>query len=531
MNGFGAAENLLPNLLPKPVKCQIRSGIFKLEKSAMLLARPGAEAEAQKLAEALRLPTGFVLPVTTNAADAAAITLELDASLKPVVGEEGYRLSVTPNQALIRAPSEAGLFYAAVTLRQLFPPEMFSPSESSVPNGGWAIPCVIIDDFPRFSWRGLLLDPARHFLPAESLKKFVDLMAMHKLNKLQLHLTDDQGWRIEIRKYPRLTEIGSVRKESPKHRDPAHGDGIPYGPFFYTQAEIRELVAYAQARHVTLVPEIEMPGHFRSALASYPDLSCTGGPFEVRTRWGVESDILCAGNDRAVAFSKDILDEVCELFPSEFIHIGGDECPRTRWKACAKCQARIKAEGLKNEAQLQTWFNHRIEEFLVSKGRRLIGWDEILEGGLTPGATVMSWRGISGGIAAAKAGHDVVMSPTSHCYFDNGQAEGPGEPECIGGVIPLPMVYSYEPVPEALKLAERAHVLGAQGNLWGEYIWTPRDVEYFTYPRAAAFAEVVWSSPQQKNYDELLPRLRADLERLDQLGVKYRPLDAAPPKR
>jgi hexosaminidase len=287
---------------------------------------------------------------------------------------------------------------------------------------------------------------------------------------------------------------------------------------------MRELVAYAQARHVTIVPEIEMPGHLLAALTAYPQFSCTGGPFTVRTRWGIEPDILCAGNDEAVAFALEVLGEVLEVFPSEFIHIGGDEAPKDRWKQCARCQARIKAEGLNGEEALQGWFNHRVEEFLASKGRRLIGWDEILEGGLPPRATVMSWRGIAGGIAAANAGHDVVMSPTSHCYFDYAQAKGPAEPEAIGGFVPLETVYAFEPIPPELSADQRHHVLGAQGNVWTEYIWTPKEAEYFAFPRAAALAEVVWTPAQGRNYADFLARLAGHNRRLDQLGVNYRPL-------
>ena len=363
-------------------------------------------------------------------------------------------------------------------------------------------------------------------MPPEFIKQLVDVMALHKLNTLQLHLTDDQGWRIEIKKYPRLTEIGSVRSESPRKGDRNRGDGTPYGPFFYSQDQIRDLVAYAQARHVTLVPEIEIPGHFLAAVAAYPELSCRGGPVAVRTRWGVEPDILCPGNDAAVAFAKDVLGEVCDLFPSRFMHIGGDEAPRERWKECPKCQARMKAEGLTNEAQLQTWLNQRLEEFLASKGRRLVGWDEILEGGLTPGAAVMSWRGIAGGIAAAEAGHDVVMSPTTHCYFDYAQARGAEEPECIGGFIPLRTVFEFEPVPATLPEAKRQHILGAQGNIWTEYLWTPEDVEYFAFPRAVALAEVTWSPAGPRDYDAFLKRLGFHLKRLDQLQVNYRRADS-----
>ncbi len=359
-------------------------------------------------------------------------------------------------------------------------------------------------------------------MPPEFVKKLVDLMALHKLNTLQLHLTDDQGWRIEIKKHPRLTQIGSIRKESPQKGDRDHGNGTPYGPFFYTQEQVRDFVAYAQARHVTLVPEIEMPGHFLAALTVYPALSCTGGPFELRTRWGVEPDVLCPGNDQSVAFVEDVLGELIELFPGRFVHIGGDEAPRDRWKTCPKCQARINAEGLKNEAQLQTWFNSRVEDFLVRHGRRLIGWDEILEGGLTSGAAVMSWRGIEGGIAAAEAGHDVVMSPTSHCYFDYAQAQGPGEPESIGGFIPLQKVYAFEPIPPTLPDAKGRHIIGGQGNIWTEYIWTPQDVEYFAFPRATALAEAVWSPASGRQFEDFLRRLGDHLKRLDELGVNYR---------
>ena len=347
-------------------------------------------------------------------------------------------------------------------------------------------------------------------------------MALHKLNTLQLHLTDDQGWRLEIRKYPRLTQIGSVRQESPKPGNRNHGDGQPYGPFFYTQAQIRDLVAFAQARQVTIVPEIEIPGHFRAALAAYPEFSCTGGPFAVRTRWGIEPDILCPGNDAAVAFAKEVLSEVCELFPSRFVHIGGDEAPRDRWKTCRLCQARLKAAGLQSEAQLQTWLNHRLEEFLTGTGRRLIGWDEILEGGLTPGAAVMSWRGIRGGVAAAQAGHDVVMAPTTHCYFDYAQSKEAGEPESIGGFIPLGTVYGFDPIPPGLPADKQRHILGAQGALWGEFLRQLRDVEYFAFPRAAALAEVLWSPAGAHDFEDFQRRWPVQARRLEEMGVNYR---------
>lgn len=509
-------------LVPLPAGIELRDGSWQLTRSARVVAVGAAVTEARQLAEALSVPLGWRMPVVSEPARHGDIEMKPAAPATPL-GPEGYQLSVTPERVLIRATSAAGWFYGGVTFRQLLPPEAFGTQAAVVArDGSWSVRAVEIVDSPRFAWRGLLVDPARHFLPLEFLRKLVDVMALHKLNTLQLHLTDDQGWRLEIRQYPRLTEIGSLRNESPRPGDRSAGDGTPYGPYFYTQAQMRELVAYAQARHVTLVPEIEMPGHFQAALAAYPQFSCTGGPFEVRTRWGVHPDILCPGKDAAVAFVCDVLAEVMAVFPGRFIHIGGDEAPRERWKTCPQCQARMQAEGLQSEAQLQTWFNSRIEHFLASRGRRLIGWDEILEGGLTPGAAVMSWRGMEGGIAAAEAGHDVVMSPTTHCYFDYAQAQGPGEPECIGGFIPLAKVYSFEPVPARLPAERQHHVLGAQGNLWGEYMWTTKDVEYFAFPRASALAEVVWSPARQRNFASWLQRFQQHQRRLDEFGVNYR---------
>lgn len=509
-------------LIPRPARLDLRDGRWTLQATTRIVAAGDALAEARHLADALAPPLGRDLTVATGPARDGDVELVLTGA-DPELGAEGYRLDVTPVRVRIAAAGTAGLFYGGVTLRQLLPPEVFRAAAASTPPaGGWTVPGVSITDRPRFPWRGLLLDPARHFLPVASVKRFIDLMALHKFNSLQLHLTDDQGWRIEIRKYPRLTTVGSIRKESPRPGNAAEGDGTPYGPFFYTQAEIRDLVAYAAARHVTLVPEFEIPGHFRAALASYPEFSCTGGPFEVRTRWGVEPDVLCAGNDAAIAFAQDVLGEICDLFPGRFVHIGGDEAPRDRWKTCPKCQARIRAEGLKSEAQLQTWLNGRLESFLASRGRRLIGWDEILEGGLTPGAAVMSWRGMEGGLAAAQAGHDVVMSPTSHCYFDYAQSRDPGEPECIGGFIPLSTVYAFEPVPAALPAERQRHILGAQGNLWSEFFHTPRIVEYFAFPRAAALSEVVWSPAEGRNFADFERRLAVHHRRLEALDVNFR---------
>ncbi len=361
--------------------------------------------------------------------------------------------------------------------------------------------------------------------PVAFIKKFIDLMALHKYNVFHWHLTEDQGWRIEIKQYPKLTTVGARRAATPIPADRTQSDGKPYDGY-YTQEEIKAVVAYAQERFITVVPEIEMPGHAVAALTSYPELGCRGEGYEVRTTWGIAKDVFCAGNEAVFTFLENVLSEVLELFPSEYIHIGGDECPKDRWQECPKCQARLQAEGLADEHELQSYFIRRIEGWLDAQGRRLIGWDEILEGGLAPNATVMSWRGSQGGIDAANAGHDVVMSPTTHCYFDYYQAEDQAsEPSAIGGFLPLERVYSLNPIPADIAPDKAHHVLGAQGNLWTEYIPTEAQADYMTYPRATALAEVAWSEPAGRDYADFLARLATHLGRLDRLGVKYRPLD------
>ncbi len=521
-----------PALVPAPVKIEVRTGHFTLTGGTPIRFDPAVKGSAEAaayLASVLEPATGFRLRTSPLSAGETAEAGGLVLAGSPAgaaTSAEGYRLESGPRGVVIRAGTAPGLFYGIQTLRQLLPPAVFAPSPVS--SVEWTVPCVVIDDQPRYSWRGLHLDVGRHFMPVEFVKRYIDLIALHKMNVFHWHLTEDQGWRIEIKKYPRLTEVGSIRKESPKKGARNEGDGTPYGPFFYTQEQVREVVAYAAARHVTVVPEIEMPGHSLAALVAYPELSCTGGPFDVRTKWGVEPDIYCAGNDRVFPFIEDVLNEVLALFPSPFIHIGGDEAPKDRWNQCPKCQARIKAEGLKDTHELQSWFIKRIDRFLASKGRRLIGWDEILEGGLAPGAAVMSWRGIDGGIAAAKADHDVVMTPTSHCYLDYAQARGPGEPEAIGGYVPLRTVYALEPTPAALPPDRHRRILGAQGNLWTEYLFTPADVEYFAFPRACALSEVVWSPAAARDYAGFRSRLARHLERLDALQVRFRPLSPEP---
>jgi hexosaminidase len=384
------------------------------------------------------------------------------------------------------------------------------------------VPALEITDHPRFRYRGMLLDVARHFLPVEYLKQFLDLMAQYKMNMFHWHLTDDQGWRIEIKRYPKLTEVGSHRRETIKLQffSPYVGDGVPHGGY-YTQEQIKEIVAYARARHITVVPEIEMPGHAVAALASYPELACTPGPFEVSTTWGVHQDVFCP-KEETFQFLEGVLAEVAALFPGPYVHIGGDEVPKDRWKESPVAQAVIRREGLKDEEELQSYFIRRIGRFLHSKGKRLIGWDEILEGGLAPDAVVMSWRGEDGGIAAAKQKHHVIMTPTGYCYFDYGQGDPRREPLNIGARLTLDTVYGYDPIPKELQPEAAAYVLGAQGNMWLEYQKTPESVEYMVFPRMLALSEVVWSPPDRKDYQDFLQRLPYHLSRLEKQGVGFR---------
>jgi hexosaminidase len=460
---------------------------------------------------------GTDVEVAETAADretSGAIVLTLGAPGLNL-GREGYRLESDTAGVRLTAATHAGLFYGLQTLRQLLPPAADSATSP-------AIPAVEIEDRPRFAYRGMQLDVGRHFFPVPFIKRYIDLLATYKMNTFHWHLTEDQGWRIEIRQYPRLTEIGSCRAETilEKNVDPYVGDGIPYCGF-YTQEEIREVVAHAASRYVTVIPEIEMPGHSVAALAAYPELACTEGPFEVPTAWGVKEDIYCP-SEATFAFLEDVLTEVMELFPSRYIHIGGDEAPKRRWEESELAQEVIRREGLADEHELQSYFIRRIEEFLLAHGRRLIGWDEILEGGLAPEATVMSWRGMDGGIEAARQGHDVIMTPTSHAYFDYYQDDPAYEPLAIGGLTPLEKVYAFEPIPAELTLEEAPHVLGAQGNLWTEYIKTTDYVEYMALPRMLALAEVVWSPKELRDWAGFAARLPAQLRRLDALDVSYR---------
>jgi hexosaminidase len=469
----------------------------------------------------LRPATG--LPLTIGSSGTGSrIALALDPSLADL-GDEGYRLTVTADEVAIRAPKPTGILHGSQTLRQLLPTAIFR--RAPVAGASWTIPAVEIEDRPRFGWRGSHLDVSRHFMPKEFVFKHIDLLALHKLNVFHWHLTDDQGWRIEIKKYPRLTTVGAFRKDTmtpPRTKDPAARkfSGKPHGGF-YTQDDVREVVRYAAERGVTVLPEIEMPGHATAAMAAYPELGNTAKPMEVLTYWGITDHVLGV-TDKVLRFFEDVLEEVLELFPSKFIHVGGDECPKTEWRQTPAAQERMKKEGLKNEDELQSWFIRHFDSWLANRGRRLVGWDEILEGGLAPGATVMSWRGEKGGVAAAKADHDVVMAPEKPTYMDHSQSELPTEPLGHGGHNSLEDVYAYQPVPKELSANEAKHVLGAQGQIWTEYMPDPKRVEYMAWPRLIALAEVLWSPAETRSWADFQKRLATHLERLAILDVNYR---------
>lgn len=460
---------------------------------------------AEFLSGYIRQATGYTPPVKglkDGETAKHAINLGLDAD---IANKEGYVLTTTSEGILINGQTENGVFYGCQTLRKSIPAE--------AQGADILLPAGSIKDEPRFTYRGMHLDVCRHFFPLEFIKEYIDLLALHNMNTFHWHLTDDQGWRIEIKKYPKLTEVGSKRNCTVvgKARSGKY-DNIPYGGF-YTQEQAKEIVKYAQERYITVIPEVDLPGHMLAALAAYPDMGCTGGPYKVSPDWGIFEDVLCIGNEQSMQFLEDVMAEITEIFPSKLVHIGGDEAPRTRWAKCPKCQARIKAEGLKTDKQhtaedrLQSYCMTRIEKFLNSKGRQIIGWDEILEGDVAPNATVMSWRGTSGGIKAAQMGHDVIMTPNLYCYFDYLQtADSKDEPLGIGGYVPVEKVYSLDPT-AALTEEQAKHILGAQANLWTEYIATTEHAEYMILPRMAALAEVQWTQPEKKDYADFTQRL------------------------
>lgn len=442
-----------------------------------------------------------------------------------IENSEGYTLDIKSSYVRIEAANSKGFFYGIQTLKQLMPADIYS--NKPVNSVQWSVPCIAVKDAPRFAYRGMMIDVSRHFFDVAEMKKILNVMALHKLNTLHWHLTEDQGWRIEIKKYPKLTEIGSIRKKTMIRKEWDNFDTTPYGGF-YTQDEIKEIVQYAADRCINVIPEIDLPGHMMAALASYPNLGCTGGPYEVSGQWGVRDDVLCPGNEATFEFIEGVLAEVMEMFPSEYIHIGGDECPKVRWEKCAKCQARIKKENIKGDDKhskeffLQSYTMARVEDFLNKNGRRSIGWDEILEGQLAPDATVMSWRGMDGGIEAAKMGHDVIMTPNSHLYFDHYQTLNTAdEPLAIGGFSSVEKVYSLNPIPDVLTAEEAKFVKGVQANLWTEYIPTNEQLEYQLLPRLAALSEVQWTQPDKKNWERFLASLGHIISIYDVMGFNY----------
>ena len=514
------------SIIPRPVTLTPRTGAFVITARTVIWTDAASAAVGRQLARYLEPATGFTFTVRTGGAPPArAIVLRRDAALRQL-GTEGYALDVRPGGVTMRAAAPAGLFYAVQTLRQLLPVQIFRAAPVS--GVEWRIPAVSIEDQPRFAWRGAHLDVGRHFMPKEFVRKYIDLLALHKLNTFHWHLTEDQGWRLEIRKYPRLTEVGAWRKESLIGRQQGQRDttqwrydSVPHGGF-YTQDDAREIVAYAKARFITVVPEIEMPGHALAAIAAYPELGITGEPLEVGKRWGVYSDILNA-EPATIAFMQDVLAEVLEIFPSRFIHVGGDEADKAKWRTSPRIAARMQELGLANHDALQSWFIRQMDVFLTARGRRLIGWDEILEGGLAEGAAVMSWRGTEGGIAAARAGHDVVMAPTSHTYLDYYQSRDmEAEPIAIGGFLPLERVYAFDPMPANLEPAFAKHILGGQAQVWTEYMKEPKKVEYMAFPRLTALAEAVWTPPARKDFADYRARLDTHLGRLTALDVNFR---------
>lgn len=509
------------NVIPMPNEVTLQEGNpdFKLTGKTEITYPVGNETlrqEAEHLQNYIFQLTGHNLKISEGTKTEGAINLSVENSeLNP----EGYCLTITPETITIEGSTNAGVFYGIQTLRKSIPANQ---------GGKYNVdfPAATIKDFPRFAYRGAHFDVARHFFPADSVKKFIDLLALHNINTLHWHITDDQGWRVEIKKHPKLTEIGSKRSGTVIGHNTPDYDTIPVEGY-YTQDQIKDIIQYASDRHITIIPEIDLPGHMQAALSAYPELGCTGGPYDVWQKWGVSEEVLCAGNDSVYTFIEDVLGEVSDLFPSEYVHIGGDECPKIRWEECVKCQARIKELGLKTDSEsskedkLQSHVMKRAEDFLASKGKKVIGWDEILEGGASENATIMSWRGEAGGIAAARNGNDVIMTPNTYLYFDYYQTlDRENEPEAIGGYVPLSKVYSYEPIPESFSPEEASHIKGVQANLWTEYIKTFPQVIYMELPRMAALSEVQWTQGD-KDYEKFMNRLPAMMAHYEANGYPY----------
>jgi hexosaminidase len=511
----GAAEEPAASaLIPMPAELTLTGGDFALKANNRIsVDGPATRETAEFLAAHLRNKEGRTMNIAQGSKGVA-----MSIAKNKAYGPEGYELTVKPHAVQLTASTQAGLFYGVQTLLQLLPAEVMASNPPA--EAAWNLPCLHIKDQPRFAWRGLMLDVSRHFYTKEEVEKILDTMAFYKLNTFHFHLVDDPGWRIEIKKYPRLTEVDGWRNGidfglDPKSSTRYRADG-KYGGF-YTQDDIREIVRYAAARHITIVPEIEMPGHSAGALSAYPEYSCTGGPFSLDG----DDAIFCPGNDETFTFLENILTEVMDLFPGPFIHVGGDEVSTQYWEKCPKCQARMKELGLKNERQLQSYLIQRIEKFVNAHGKRLIGWSEIRQGGLAQNAAIMDW--IGGATESAREGHDVVMSPTAYCYLDHYQSKNQAkEPRAIGGFLSLQQVYRFEPIPAKLAPEYQSHILGGQGNLWTEFIPNLNYAEYMIFPRECAMAEVMWSPKGARDWPGFLNRLQASEQRLDAMGVNYR---------
>jgi len=524
------------DLIPLPACIEAHGGRCALTAKTWIASGDAAVREAFLLAQRIQQGIGLSLQVTnqSTAIDSSSIVLDVDTSLAHL-GDEGYSLVIQPNRVTISAPASAGVFYGIQTLLQLLPAEVYSSGSVAEWGGrGCSLPCGLIEDTPRFRWRGVMLDVARNYLAPPFIRKFIDGLAAHKMNILHLHLTDDQGWRLEIPRYPRLTSVGATRRRTQLGRcikdpgdpdfDPAiyDYDETPYGGY-YTQEQMRHIVAYAAERHIRIAPEIDMPGHAQAAIAAYPELGCTLEPLEVSPCWGIHANIFNP-DEATIRFLQNVLDDVLAIFPSPYIHIGGDEVVKRQWEQSETARQVMRKHGLRNEQELQSWFVGRMGTYLSERGRRLIGWDEILEGGLGENAIVMSWRGEEGGIAAARLGHKVIMAPSQRTYFDHYQSpDHAAEPLAFPGTVTLEDVYGYDPIPDGMPSAEAHLILGAQGQLWSEYLVTERQVEYMAYPRLSALSEVVWSQPANKDYQGFCDRLQIHRQRLNHMGLTVHP--------
>ena len=519
------------NVIPYPQSVEVGKGTFKGAGANFNCDQSidaGAQNAIKEFADRLSLVSGRVSSYATpvglgkNCDKVKGFIFLNDAAL----AEEEYSISISKTSCTVRASSYNGFLYALQTLRQLTSVSIFS--ENPDPAEKFFFPCVRIQDKPRFGYRGMHLDCSRHFFSVEEVKRYLDIMATYKLNRFHWHLTDDQGWRAEIKKYPKLTEVGAFRNGTVIKKDWGSNDGIRYGGY-YTQDQMKDIVAYAGKLGITVIPEVDLPGHMMGALAGYPELGCTGGPYEVWTTWGISDQVLCPGKEAMFTFLEDVFTELMDIFPSEYIHIGGDECPKSEWEKCPACQARIKELGIKGDGRhtaeqfLQSYVTARVQKFLNDHGRRIIGWDEVLEGELAEGATVMSWRGTEGGIKASAMGFDVIMTPNTYCYFDYYQSQDQDkEPFGIGGNLPFEKVYGYNPL-DGLDAGQQKHILGVQANLWTEYIATPEHLEYMLLPRMAALSEVQWCAPEAKDIERFKSALQAESFRIyDILGYNYR---------